>query len=79
VLVLFAIVFSYISPLTNFIDAYRSSHSTDAQLQSLKQEHNRLAAQAASLNDPNAAVEQARKLGLVQPGERSFVVKNLPH
>jgi cell division protein FtsB len=78
VLVFFAILFSYISPMTNFVDAWRGSHDTDAQLQSLKQERKRLAAKAASLKDPNAEVEEARKLGMALESERSFVVKNLP-
>ncbi|MGE5200230.1 MAG: FtsB family cell division protein [Rhodospirillaceae bacterium] len=78
VLVFFAILFSYISPVMNFFDAWRGSHSTDAQLQALQQEHRRLAAKAASLKDPNAEIEEARRMGMVLSGERSFVVKNLP-
>jgi cell division protein FtsB len=78
VLVFFAILFSYISPAMNFFDAWRGSHSTDAQLQALQQEHKRLAAKAASLKDPNAEIEEARRMGMVLDGERSFVVKNLP-
>lgn len=77
-LVLFAIVFSYISPLVNFIDAWQGSHATEDQLQVLQREHGRLAAKASSLNDPGAAAEAARKLGMVLPGERAYVVKKLP-
>jgi len=79
VLVFFAVVFSYISPVMNFVDAWRGSHDTDAQLQALRQEHNRLEAKANSLKDPNAAVEAARRMGMIVDGERSFVVKKLPH
>ena len=78
VLVFFAILFSYISPVTNFVDAWRGSHDTEAQLSELRREHDHLAAKAASLEDPNAAVKEARKLGMVLPGERSYVVKSLP-
>ena len=77
-LVFFAILFSYISPVMNVFDAWRGSHSTDAQLQALEQEHQRLAAKAASLKDPNAKVQEARRMGMVMDGERSFVVRNLP-
>ena len=77
-LVFFAILFSYISPVVNFVDAWRGSHQTDAQLQVLRREHTQLAAKAAALNDPNAAVVEARRLGMVGDGERSFVVKSLP-
>jgi hypothetical protein len=77
VLVFFAILFSYISPAMNFFDAWRGSHDSDSQLQALQREHKRLAAKAASLKDPNAEVEAARRMGMVSDGERSFVVKNL--
>jgi hypothetical protein len=79
VLVFFAILYSYISPAMNFWDAWRGSHETDAQLQTLRQEQKHLAARAASLKDPNAAATEARGMGMVLEGERSFVVKNLPH
>jgi cell division protein FtsB len=79
VLVFFAILFSYISPVVNFVNAWRGAHETDAQVQALRQEHDRLEAMAAALRSPNAVVEQARRLGLVKDGERSFVVRNLPH
>ena len=62
----------------NFFDAWRGSRDTNSQLQALQQEHKQLAAKAASLKDPNAEIEEARRVGMVQPGERSFVVKNLP-
>ena len=78
-LVFFAILFSYISPVMNFVDAWRGAHATDAQLQALHKEHDRLAAKAATLKDPNTAVEAARRYGMVLDGERSFVVRNLPH
>jgi cell division protein FtsB len=78
VLVFFAILFSYISPVANFVDAWRGSHDTEAQLGELRREHDHLASKAASLEDPNAAVKEARKLGMVLPGERSYVVKSLP-
>ncbi len=78
-LVFFAILFSYISPVVNFVNAWRGAHETDAQVQALRQEHDRLEARAAALRSPNAVVEQARRLGLVKDGERSFVVRNLPH
>ena len=53
-LVFFAIVFSYISPVMNFVDAWRGSHDTDAQLRSLQKEHKQLAAKAASLAMPES-------------------------
>jgi cell division protein FtsB len=79
VLVLFAVLLSYINPVVNFIDAWRGSHSEHAQLGQLQRERTRLVARAASLKDPSTAAEEARKLGMISPGERPFSVKGLPH
>ena len=79
VLVLFLILFSYINPAVNFIDAWRDSHAQRSQLQDLQRQHSRLAAKAASLDNAQAAALAARKLGMVASGERSFVIRGLHH
>jgi cell division protein FtsB len=79
VIVLFGVFVSYVNPVVNFIDAWRDSHAERSELAKLKQEHGRLAARAASLDDTDAAVRAARKLGMVAQGERSYVVHGLPH
>jgi cell division protein FtsB len=79
VLVLFAVLLSYINPVINFVDAWRGSHSEHAQLAQLQRERARLEAKAASLKNPSTASEDARKLGMILPGERPFSVKGLPH
>ena len=59
--------------------AEQDRHQVDADLASLRQEHDQLEAKAAALKSPNAIAAEARRLGLVMEGERSFVVKHLPH
>src|SRR5439155_2370723 len=78
VIVLFAVLVSYVNPVLNFIDAWRDSHTQRSQLVELNRERSRLAARAASLKDPQAASEEARKLGMIVPGERSYVIRGLP-
>ena len=77
VIVLFVILFSYVNPAVNFIDAWRDSHTQRSELLQLRQEHDRLAAKAAALEDSSAAVRAARKLGMVAEGERSYVIRGL--
>ncbi len=77
VLVFFAILFSYISPVVNFVNAWRGAHDTDSQLAALRAEHERLEAKAKALRSPDALAQEARRLGMVMEGERSFVVRNL--
>ena len=78
VLVLFVILFSYVNPVVNFVDAWRDSHAQRSDLQQLQRQRSRLVAKAAALDDSGAAALAARKLGMVAPGERSYVIRALP-
>ena len=75
VIVLFVVLLSYVNPAVNFFDAWRDSRTQRSELLELRQEHQRLAAKAAALEDSNAAVRAARKLGMVAEGERSYVIR----
>ena len=74
VLVLFAILVLYVNPVVNFIDAWRDSRSESAQLAQLKDENATLRERAEILSEPDAAERGARKLGMIEPGERSVVI-----
>jgi cell division protein FtsB len=77
VLVIFAVLAWYVQPAINFFDAWRGANDERAQLHQLSEEHTRLVAKAASLKDPGAASEGARRLGMIVPGERAYVIKGL--
>jgi cell division protein FtsB len=75
VLVLFAILASYVSPALNFVDAWQDSRAERTQLQELQRENAQLRSQAGSLDGPDAAERAARRLGMVASGERSYAIK----
>jgi cell division protein FtsB len=75
VIVLFAVLLSYIRPVINFVDAWRGSHAAHTELGQLQRERGRLEKKAASLKNPMTAAEDARKLGMVLPGERPYSIK----
>jgi cell division protein FtsB len=75
VIVLFAVLASYVSPAVNFVDAWRDSRAERTQLQDLQREYAELRSRAATLDGPDAAERAARQLGMVAPGERSYVIK----
>ena len=77
VIVLFCVLLSYIRPVINFVDAWRGSHAEHAALAQLQRQRARLENKAQSLKNPSTASEEARKLGMVLPGERSFSIKGL--
>lgn len=77
VLVLFAVLASYVSPAINFLDAWRDSRSEQANLAELRRENVQLRERIATLGGPDAAERGARKLGMVALGEGSYVVDGL--
>ncbi|HZJ29592.1 MAG TPA: septum formation initiator family protein [Solirubrobacterales bacterium] len=75
--VLFAIVFSYFNPAINLVDAYRASNQTEANLAQLQAENARLEEKAESINEDSVLIREARRQGMVLPGERPYVVHGL--
>ena len=77
VLVLFAVMISYVGPTLNVFQTWRESNAAEARLGELKTENEKLTRQAQRLGQPAAEAAEARKLGLVAPGEQAYVVDHL--
>jgi cell division protein FtsB len=77
VLVLFLVLVSYLNPLVNLLQAWQGSKSSDAQLVQLKQERLELTHQLRDVSSPAALEREARRLGMVQPGEHAYIVHGL--
>jgi cell division protein FtsB len=77
VLVIFAVLLSYIGPTMSVFESWRESKAAKTRLAELKGENERLTKQAHALDSDAATLAEARKLGLAAPGEQAFVVKGL--
>lgn len=77
VLVLFAVLISYIGPTLHVFDTWRQARAGQSRLADLKVENARLQRQARELDRPSAAIAEARKLGMVAPGEHPYVIDGL--
>ncbi len=77
VLVLFLVLVSYLNPLVNLVQAWQGSKSSDAQLAQLKQERLDLARQLRADSSQAALEREARRLGMVKPGEHAYIVHGL--
>lgn len=77
VLVLFLVIASYVGPSLNVFESWRDSTAAEARLAELKDENDRLTRQAKALEGDAAAIAEARKLGMVGPAERAYVVDGL--
>lgn len=76
-IVLFVVVILYVNPLSNFFDAWQERKAEEGRLADVRAEHEDLSRQATTLKDPNAAEREARELGMVGAGERSYVIRGL--
>ena len=77
VLVLFGVMVSYLNPLVNLLEAWQGSKSSDAQLTQLKQEKVELTGQLREASSPATLEREARRLGMVKPGEHAYIVHGL--
>jgi cell division protein FtsB len=77
VLVLFAVMISYLNPLVNLLQAWQGSKSSEAELAALKKEKVQLAQQLREVSGPSALEREARRLGMVKPGEHAYIVHGL--
>jgi cell division protein FtsB len=77
VLVLFGVLVSYLNPIVNLIDAWRDSNASKERLIELKAQNAELQGQVDHAASPAAVEREARKMGMVKPGERLYVVEGL--
>jgi cell division protein FtsB len=77
VLVLFAVLASYVKPLMNYAGQWRTSHHERARLHRLEAENHRLKARYHALSKPRVLEREARKIGMVKQGERAYVIHGL--
>jgi len=76
--VLLLVVLAYVGPMRSLLSTWRTSSATHAQLHDLQRQHAALLQRVHELRDPRTVQAEARRLGMVRPGERSYVIQGLP-
>jgi len=76
--VLVGIVGLYVGPARSYWSTVQEAKQRRAEVAHLKRENARLRAKRAALRSSSSLEREARRLGMVRPGERSYVVKHLP-
>ena len=69
------IVLLYVSPVKHWIEQSSTAGEQRQQLQDLTRENTKLKRRVHTLRDPAALEEEARRLGMVREGERSYVIE----
>lgn len=77
-LVLIGMAALYVGPLASFWAARGEAAGKRAEVQHLRSQNVALRAKREALRSGEALEAEARRLGMVRPGERPFVVQNLP-
>jgi cell division protein FtsB len=73
-----AIAYFYLSAGVRLFSTWRESKRDSAQVHSLERQHSLLEQQHTVLASPVTVQEEARRLGMVRPGEQAYVVSGLP-
>ena len=75
---LIVIVFSYLSPARHWLQQSGTAGRQKQELSELEAQQTKLQHRLRALRDPGALEREARRLGMVRVGERSYVIENLP-
>jgi cell division protein FtsB len=76
-LVLFAVLYSYLNPVIDFVKTYTATTAAKAQLHEAQRENTRLHWRVQHADDPVVITAKARAQGMVAPGEKPIVVRGL--
>ena len=76
--VLVGIVLLYVGPARSYWTTVGHAKEKHAEVQRLEREHDRLKARQKALTEPETLEREARKLGYVKPGEKAYVIEDLP-
>ena len=76
-LVLVGVIALYVNPLRSYVSTWSEAKHRRAEVAELQRENVKLRARKAELRNKRALEREARRLGMVKPGERAYVVEGL--
>jgi cell division protein FtsB len=76
-LVLVGVLLLYVNPLRSWFSTLHESNARHAEVARLEHENAVLRHRQAELQNPRALEREARRLGMIRPGERPYVVSGL--
>jgi cell division protein FtsB len=70
--------FLYWKPTRSYLDTKRELRTRQAEVAALRVQKQRLEQRIRTSASGDALVREARRMGLVKPGERLYIVKGIP-
>ena len=71
------VAFLYWKPTQTYLSTHRELQARSAEVRALRQEKSRLEQRIAQAGTGGQLVREARRLGLVKPGEKLFIVRGI--
>jgi cell division protein FtsB len=72
------IMLLYVSPALHWLEQSRTAGEQRSELSELTAKNRELKHRLRELRSPGALEREARRLGMIRIGERSYVIENLP-
>jgi cell division protein FtsB len=76
--VLGALLYLYSSAGLSLLTTWKEAKGDSAQVAALERQHRALETERANLTSPGTLVAEARRLGMMRPGEQPYVITGLP-
>jgi cell division protein FtsB len=76
--VLASLVYLYVSAGVHLLSKVSQAHAHSAQVRALRSEHALLVSQHQLLSRQSTVEAEARRLGMIKPGEQPFIAAGLP-
>ncbi|MEY2442472.1 MAG: hypothetical protein QOJ46_1898 [bacterium] len=72
------LVLLYVNPVRTYVATRQEAATKRSEVAALQREHKSLVRRQSALRRPGSVETEARRLGMVRPTERAYVVKGLP-
>jgi cell division protein FtsB len=72
------VIYLYINPLRTYVSTWQEARTKRAEVTRLQREHDQLAKRSRELRSTGSIETEARRLGMVKPDERAYVIRGLP-
>jgi cell division protein FtsB len=76
--VLCGLLYLYIGPARSYLSTFNAAKEKRAEIARLERQNAHLRARQKALHQPSTLETEARRLGMVRPGEVPYVVRHLP-
>jgi cell division protein FtsB len=72
------LIYLYINPLRTYLSTWQEATTKRTEVARLQHEHDQLVHRQRALRSRGSIETEARRLGMVKPDERAYIIRGLP-